>query len=110
MTRCGTQFKSQNKEDHIQCTLQKHKYKYNYQEKIKIIKKLSNVESSNDFGDRARALFDPQYLQKELRNIEEVFLENGFDKKEIKNSLKPRALFLGEALLRGLQTQHFSPI
>ena len=35
---------------------------------------------------------DPQYLQKELENIEEVFLENGFDKKKIQNSLKPREI------------------
>ena len=62
------------------------------------IKKRSNHKETikhgviKGFGDRARALCDPQYLQNELKNIEEVFLENGFDKKEIQNSLKPREI------------------
>ena len=31
-----------------------------------------------------------QYLENELKNIEEVFIENGFTKNEIKNAIKPK--------------------
>lgn len=60
------------------------------------IKKKSNHTDSikkgviKGFGDRARALCDPQYLKDELNNIEEVFVENGFTKKEVENAMKPK--------------------
>ena len=58
------------------------------------IKKQSNHRESTKRGiikgyaDRARTLCDPQYLQDELKNIEEVFEENGYSKKEIKDAMK----------------------
>ena len=42
------------------------------------------------YGDRARALCDPQYLQSELQNIEDVFVENGYSRKEVQNAMKER--------------------
>ena len=62
------------------------------------IKKISNHKETIKYGvvkgfeDRDRAFCDTQYLQNELENIEEVFLENGFDKWEIWISLKPREI------------------
>ena len=35
------------------------------------------------YSDRAKTLCDPQYLEEELRNIEEVFLENGYMKRDM---------------------------
>lgn len=44
------------------------------------------------YSDRARALCDPQYLEAELQNIEEVFIENGYSKKEVQEAMtKKRA-------------------
>ena len=40
------------------------------------------------YGDRARTLCDPQYLQTELKNIEEVFIDNGYSKKEVEKAIK----------------------
>ena len=62
---------------------------------ITIKKKSNHKESTKQgvikgYGDRARALCDPQYLQAELTNIEEVFVENGFTKKEVQRALQPR--------------------
>ena len=60
------------------------------------IKKKSNHKDSikkgviKGYGDRARALCDPQYLKSELKNIEEVFIENGFTKKEVRNAMRPK--------------------
>ena len=54
--------------------------------KMLTIKKISNHKETIKYGvvkgfeDRDRAFCDTQYLQNELENIEEVFLENGFDK------------------------------
>ena len=42
------------------------------------------------YNDRAKTLCDPQYLQDELKNIEEVFVENGYSKREIRNATKDR--------------------
>ena len=39
------------------------------------------------YSDRARALCDPQYLQGELRNIEEVFIENGYSRREVRKAM-----------------------
>ena len=58
------------------------------------LKKQSNHRNSTKKGvikgysDRARALCDPQYLQSELQNIEDVFAENGYKRKEIQNAMK----------------------
>ena len=58
------------------------------------IKKQSNHGESikkgiiKGYADRAKALCDPQYLQDELKNIEEVFEENGYTKREIRRSMK----------------------
>ena len=42
------------------------------------------------YTDRAKALCDPEYLQDELKNIKEVFEENGYDRKEIERAMKER--------------------
>ena len=42
------------------------------------------------YSDRARALCDPEYLEEELRNIKEVFKENGYTENEIENAMKER--------------------
>ena len=42
------------------------------------------------YGDRARALCDPEYLQGELDNIEAVFMENGYSRQEIQEAMKER--------------------
>ena len=39
------------------------------------------------YVERARALCDKQYLEKELENIRQVFEENGYSKKEAKESM-----------------------
>ena len=60
------------------------------------IKKKSNHKESvkkgiiKGYGDRARALCDPQYLKTELTNIEEVFVENGFTKNEVRNAMRAK--------------------
>ena len=40
------------------------------------------------YRDRARALCDSQYLRSELQNIEEIFIENGYSRKEIRKAMK----------------------
>ena len=58
------------------------------------IKKKSNHKETikkgviKGYADRARALCDPEYLDNEIKNIEQVFEENGYSKKEIKDSMK----------------------
>ena len=60
------------------------------------IKKKSNHKESikrgviKGFSDRARALCDQQYLEQEINNIEQVFIENGYTKEEVKSSMKER--------------------
>ncbi len=60
------------------------------------IKKKSNHKESvkkgiiKGYGDRARALCDPQYLKTELTNIEEVFMENGFTRNEVRNAMRTK--------------------
>ena len=60
------------------------------------IKKQSNHKTSiksgiiKGYSDRAKALCDPQYLRDELKNIEEVFVENGYSSKEIQRAMKDR--------------------
>ena len=41
-------------------------------------------------GDRARALCDPQYLKAELKNVEAVFIENGYARKEVQTAIKEK--------------------
>ena len=58
------------------------------------IKKESNHRESTKRGiikgyaDRGRTLSDPQYLQDELKDIEKVFEENGYSRREIKDAMK----------------------
>ena len=40
------------------------------------------------YADRARALCDEQHLESEMNNIAEVFRENGYKEKEIKEAMK----------------------
>ena len=60
------------------------------------LKKQSNHRESTKTGvikgyaDRARTLCDPQYVDAELRNIEEVFIANGYEKKEVRRAMKER--------------------
>ena len=42
------------------------------------------------YADRARTLCDPEYLQKEMENIEEVFVENGYSKTEVRRAMRER--------------------
>ena len=42
------------------------------------------------YADRARTLCDPQYLNEELLNIEEVFLSNGYTRNEVREAMKER--------------------
>ena len=57
------------------------------------IKKRSNHRDSTKrgvikgYGDKARALCDQQYLEEELKNIEDVFTENGYARQEVRNAL-----------------------
>ena len=60
------------------------------------IKKKSNHKESTKkavikgYSDRAKVLCDEQYLEEELQNIVEIFIENGYSKKEIQNAMKER--------------------
>ena len=42
------------------------------------------------YADHARTLCDPQYLQDELQNIEDVFMDNGYTRKEVRKAMKER--------------------
>ena len=60
------------------------KQKSNHKDNIK-------KEIIKGFGDRARrALCYPQYLEAELENVEAVFVENGYTKKEVSTSSNTR--------------------
>ena len=60
------------------------------------MKKQSNHQEATKKGvikgyaDRARTLCDPQYLQDEMQNIEEVFMDNGYSRKEVRRAMKVR--------------------
>ena len=60
------------------------------------IKKKSNHTNSTKRGiikgyaDRARRLCDEEYLPEELKNIEDVFMENGYSRKEIREAMQPK--------------------
>ena len=60
------------------------------------IKKSSNHKESikngviKGYADRARALCDPKYLEGELKNIQEVFEDNGYKTAEIKKAMKEK--------------------
>ena len=60
------------------------------------IKKKSNHKDSikkaiiKGYSDRARTLCDPQYLKGELENVEEVFIENGYSKREVQAAMKEK--------------------
>ena len=46
------------------------------------------------YSDRARMICEEQYLEEELRNVEEIFLENGYTRKEVRKAMKyPRPQF-----------------
>jgi len=57
------------------------------------IKKRSNHRDNTKRGvikgysDRARALCDEQYLEQEMKNIEDVFTENGYTRQEVKKAM-----------------------
>ena len=42
------------------------------------------------YSDRAKTLCDPMYLDDELNNIKEVFMENGYREEEINEAMKER--------------------
>ena len=46
--------------------------------------------------ERARALCDKQYLDKELENIRQVFEENGYSKKEVREAMHTKKKTLKE--------------
>ena len=58
------------------------------------LKKQSNHRESTKKGvikgyaDRARALCDPEYLQEEMENIEDVFVENGYSRNEVRRAMR----------------------
>ena len=58
------------------------------------LKKQSNHSESTKKGvikgyiDRARALCDAQYLEGELQNIEEMFIANGYDRREVQREME----------------------
>ena len=60
------------------------------------IKKRSNHRESikrgviKGYADRARAYCDPPYLEKEMKNIVEVFEDNGFTRTEIEDAMKEK--------------------
>ena len=60
------------------------------------IKKKSNHKESikrgviRGFGDRSRALCDQQYLKEELKNVEEIFVENGYEQREVRKALRKK--------------------
>ena len=61
------------------------------------IKKRSNHRESTKKGvikgyaDRARAYCDPPYLDKELKNIVDIFEDNGYTRKEVEEAMKENA-------------------
>ena len=62
---------------------------------ITIKKKSNHPESTKKgiikgYSDRAKALCDPEYLNDELKNIKEVFKENGYAEEEIEKAMKER--------------------
>ena len=60
------------------------------------IKKKSNHKESikrgviKGYAERARALCDPEYLNSEMQNIEQVFEENGYSREEVKDAMKEK--------------------
>ena len=58
------------------------------------IKKKSNHKETikkgviKGYAERARALCDPEYLNSELKNIEQVFEDNGYTKEEIRGAMR----------------------
>jgi hypothetical protein len=60
------------------------------------IKKRSNHRESikrgviKGYSDRARMICDEQYLEEELRNVEEIFIENGYTRKEVREAMKEK--------------------
>jgi hypothetical protein len=60
------------------------------------VKERSNHPSSmkkgiiKGFADRARALCDPGYVEEELKNIEDVFVANGYDRETVKRYMKSK--------------------
>ena len=60
------------------------------------IKKQSNHSEATKRGvikgyaDRARTLCDPQYLEGEMQNVEDVFVDNGYARREVKLAMKEK--------------------
>ena len=60
------------------------------------IKKRSNHTDSTKRGiikgyaDRAKRLCDNEYLAEELKNIEDIFMENGYSRKEIREAMQQK--------------------
>ena len=60
------------------------------------IKKRSNHRESikrggiKGYADRARAYCDPPYLDNEMKNIVDVFEDNGYTRKEVADAMKER--------------------
>ena len=77
-----------------------------------MIKKHSNHKNSIKMGvikgysDRAKALCDSEYLETEMKNIEEIFVANGYQKEEIQKAMKGKDKKStdnnGEELVRGI--------
>ena len=61
-----------------------------------MIKKNANHKESiktaviKGYGDRARALYDTQYMTEELKNVEQVFVENGYTTKKVRKAMKEK--------------------
>ena len=45
---------------------------------------------SKGYIDRARTLCDPKYLQDERHKIEDVFVENGYSRREVQKAMEER--------------------
>ena len=86
----------------LECNVNRKQKKINfivhYKPTKKQLKKRSNHRENTKKGvikgysDRARALCDPQYLQDELQNIEEVFVENGYSRREVRKAMEERQM------------------
>ena len=62
---------------------------------ITIKKKSNHTERTKrgvikGYAERAKAYCDPEYLQDELKNIVDVFEDNGYAREEVKNAMKDR--------------------
>ena len=42
------------------------------------------------YADRARTLCDPQYLEGEIQNVEDVFVDNGYERGEVRKAMREK--------------------